>query len=185
MLDPRRLETFRVVATTGRISAAARQLHLSQPAVTAQIRQLEEECGRALFTRSPRGMALNAAGHALLEYTQKIHALLDEATTSLQAEEELSGELAIAASTTIAAYVLPSLLVEFRRVHPSVELRLEVGNTTQVLEWVNEERVPLGLVEGHGRAAGVRLEAFLADEIVPTVAASAGEQPTAPRKSRC
>jgi DNA-binding transcriptional LysR family regulator len=173
-LDPRRLETFRVVATLGKISLAARALYLSQPAVTGQIRQLEKECGAPLFLRTPRGMTLNERGHALLVYAQRLRQVLDEAAAAALGEtQSKGGELVLAASTTIASYVLPPLLVGFCRASPGTSVRLDVGNTTQVLEEVKEGRVPLGLVEGHARAAGVRLEPFLADEVVATIGAAA------------
>ncbi|GAC1552427.1 MAG: selenium metabolism-associated LysR family transcriptional regulator [Myxococcales bacterium] len=176
-IDPRRLETFRVVATLGQVSAAARALHLSQPAVTAQIRQLEDECGAPLFVRTARGMVLNDLGRALLSFAQRARQILDEAAAAVQQEAAPGGELVLAASTTLASYVLPPTLVEFRRAHPKTGVRLEVGNTTQVLAWVKEGRVPLGLVEGHARAPGVRLERFLSDELLPVVAGPQHELP--------
>lgn len=180
-IDPRRLETFRVVATLGQVSAAARALHLSQPAVTAQIRQLEAECGALLFVRTARGMILNGRGRSLLDFAQRARKLLDEAAAAVQDEAKPGGELVLAASTTIAAYVLPPLLVEFCRAQPPAGVRLEVGNTAQVLEWVKEGRVPLGLVEGYARAPGLRLERFLSDELLPVVA---GAQPGLPQVGR-
>jgi DNA-binding transcriptional LysR family regulator len=172
-LDPRRLETFRVVATLGQISAAARALHRSQPAVTAQIRQLEEECGAALFVRTARGMVLNARGRALLIHAQRARQVLDEAAAAVAEESRPGGELVLAASTTIASYVLPPIVVEFCAAQQGSGVRLEVGNTAQVLDWVKEGRVPLGLVEGHARAPGLRLERFLSDELLPVVAGEA------------
>ncbi|WP_095975907.1 LysR substrate-binding domain-containing protein [Melittangium boletus] len=172
-LDPRRLETFRVVATTGQVSAASRLLHLSQPAVTAQVRQLERECGRPLLVRTARGVRLNDAGRMLLEYAQRLHHLMEEASAAMAGEESPGGELVLAASTTLASYVVPSLLASFLRAHRGIQVRLEVGNTEQVLAWVGEERVPLGLVEGHARAAGIRLERYLEDELVPVAGARA------------
>jgi DNA-binding transcriptional LysR family regulator len=176
VLDPRRLETFRVVATLGKISLAARALFLSQPAVTAQIRQLEEECGAALFLRTAKGVTLNDRGRELLAYAQRLRQVLDEADAAVQTGAPNSGgELVLAASTTIASYVLPPLLVAFCRSLPGTSVRLDVGNTEQVLEEVKAGRVPLGLVEGHPRAAGVRLTPFLADELVPTLGAEGAQ----------
>jgi len=161
------------VATTGQVSAASRLLHLSQPAVTAQVRQLERECGQPLLVRTARGVRLNDAGRALLEYAQRIHQLLDEAALAVSVEEEPGGELVLAASTTVASYVVPELLASFLRSHRGVQVRVEVGNTTQVLAWVGEGRAPLGLVEGHARAALIRLERYLEDELVPVVSSRA------------
>ena len=80
-IDPKRLETFRVVAGAGKITAASQQLHLSQPAVTAQLRQLEEQVGKPLFVRGARGVALTDAGRELLDYAQRLHRLLEDAET--------------------------------------------------------------------------------------------------------
>ncbi|WP_239470308.1 LysR family transcriptional regulator [Archangium violaceum] len=161
------------MATTGQVSAASRLLHLSQPAVTAQVRQLERECGQPLLVRTARGVRLNDAGRALLEYAQRIHQLLDEAALAVSVEEEPGGELVLAASTTVASYVVPELLASFLRSHRGAQVRVEVGNTTQVLAWVGEGRAPLGLVEGHARAALIRLERYLDDELVPVVSSRA------------
>ncbi len=147
-IDPRKLETFRVVVQAGKISHAAKLLHLSQPAVTAQIRALEEECGRALLQRTARGVTPNRWGHALLEAAQRIHEMLDAAETVIRDDPTVSGEVVVGASMTTAAYVLPPLVAGFRALHGPAPFRIQVGNTAHVLEWVAEGRVPLGLVEG-------------------------------------
>ena len=172
-LDSRRLETFRMVAITGRISEAARRLNLSQPAVTAQVRQLEEAAGRPLLTRHPHGVQLTEAGRGLLEVAQRLHRLLEEAASRLAAPERPAGPLQLCASTTLAAYVLPGLLAAFQREERPSAVLLEVGNTEQVLDWVREGRFPLGVVEGLRRAPGLRLEGFLADELLPVRAVKA------------
>jgi DNA-binding transcriptional LysR family regulator len=173
-IDPKRLETFRIVAAVGKITAASQQLHLSQPAVTAQLRQLEEQVGRPLFVRGARGVALTDAGRELLDYAQRLHRLLEDAEAAMQKPgAAAASELAIAASTTIASYLLPSLLASFLRRHAGMGVRLEVGNTEQVLSWVRDAKVPLGLVEGHARASGMHLERFVGEELVAVVAAQA------------
>jgi DNA-binding transcriptional LysR family regulator len=163
------LVTFLAVLDAGRISAAAKALHLSQPAVTAQIRKLEDAIGAALFVRSVRGVTPTEAGVRLAGYARTIRRTLDEAIAEVAGVEERSGPLVVAASTTIAAHVLPSLLAEFRSVHRAAPLRIHVGNTEEVIAEVREGRIPLGLVEGHARAAGVRLEPFIDDELVAIV----------------
>lgn len=171
-VDPRKLETFRVVAQTGKISHAAKLLHLSQPAVTAQVRALEEECGRALLTRSARGVAPNHWGIALLETAKRVHELLGEAESALGTEEEAGGEVVLGASMTGSAYVVPQLVAGYRAVHGAVPFRVQVSNTARVLEWVAEGKVTLGLVEGRARSARVHLERFVEDELVAVVAGS-------------
>ncbi|MFO0582132.1 MAG: LysR family transcriptional regulator [Anaeromyxobacter sp.] len=172
-LDSRRLETFRVVAQVGRISAAAKVLHLSQPAVTAQIRQLEEECGAPLFVRSPTGVVLNDAGQRLLEYAQKVDHLLHEAAYAVHEGDRPGEQLVLAASQTTAASVVPRFVAAFRARRPGLGVRVDVGNTTEVLHWLSTGAVPLGVVEGLPRAAGARLEPFLEDELIPVASTGA------------
>jgi DNA-binding transcriptional LysR family regulator len=166
-IDPRRLETFRVVADAGQVSAAARLLNLSQPAVTAQVRQLEAELGHALFTRHAGGMRLNDAGLRLQDYARRVHGLLEEAGGLADAGERAGGQLQLAASTTIAGHVLPLLFQGYLARRKPGNLRLDVGNTEEVLVWVREGRVPLAMVEGLARAPGVSMEPYLRDELVP------------------
>jgi DNA-binding transcriptional LysR family regulator len=166
-LDPGLLPTFLAVVDAGRISAAARTLHASQPAVTARIRRLEESLGAQLFRRSVRGVVPTAEGERLIRYAREVQALLDRAGADIGAEADEGEGLLLGASTTVAAHVLPAVLTGFRASHPRAPLRLEVGNTDHVLAEVVAGRVPLGIVEGHARAAGLRLEPFVTDEIVP------------------
>ncbi|MEO6954339.1 MAG: LysR substrate-binding domain-containing protein [Polyangia bacterium] len=168
-LDPSLLGTFLAVLDAGRISAAAKAIHLSQPAVTAQIRKLEDALGASLFVRSVHGVTPTERGLRLETYARSMRVLLAEAIADVAATEEQKGPLVVAASTTIAAHVLPFLLAAFRAQHPTVPLDVHVENTEHVVEEVRSGRVPLGLVEGHARASGVRLEPFIDDEIVPVM----------------
>jgi DNA-binding transcriptional LysR family regulator len=172
-LDPSLLATFLVVLDAGRISSAAKALHLSQPAVTAQVRRLEDALGAALFVRSVRGVTPTPAGLRLARHARSVQTILDAAVSDVATAPERSGPLVIAASTTIAAHVLPPVLASFRRSHGDVPMRVHVGNTEEVVEEVREGRSPLGLVEGHARASGVRLEAYRDDAIVPIVGSDA------------
>ena len=163
------LSTFLAVLDAGRVSGAARTLHLSQPAVTAQVRRLEEAVGATLFVRSVHGVTPTDAAIRLATYARTVRRTLQEAVSAVSGARDETGELAIGASTTIAAHVLPALLARFRIAHPAVSLRVDIGNTEHVVAAVRDGRVPLGLVEGLARAAGVRLEPFLDDEIVAVV----------------
>jgi DNA-binding transcriptional LysR family regulator len=174
-IDPRKLETFRVVVQAGKISHAAKLLHLSQPAVTAQIRALEEECGRALLTRSARGVTPNRWGLRLLEAAKQVHEVIGEAATAIREDPTVDGEVLVGASMTGAAYVVPPLVAGYRALHGPVPFRVQVGNTAHVLEWVAEGRVPLGLVEGRVRSPRVHLEPYVEDELVAVVSARAPE----------
>jgi DNA-binding transcriptional LysR family regulator len=168
--DPGLLTTFLAVLEAGRVSAAAKVLHLSQPAVTAQVRKLEDALGSALFVRSVRGVAPTEAGLRLAKYARAVAKLLDEAAGDVGgASDQQLGPLVIGASTTIAGHLLPPLFSTFRAEHGAIPIDLRIGNTAKVVEDVRAGRVPLGLVEGHARAPGIRLEPFVDDEIVPVI----------------
>ena len=165
-LDPSLLPTFLTVLGAGRISGAAKSLGLSQPAVTAQIRRLEEALGASLFIRSASGVTPTPAGERLAEYARSIQRLLDAAASELGNERALQGELAVGASTTVAGHVLPPLLAQFQARQPQVSVRVQVGNTDVVLEHVRRGSCAIGMVEGSARAPGIRLEPYLDDELV-------------------
>jgi DNA-binding transcriptional LysR family regulator len=169
-LGPGLLHAFLVVAEVGKISEAARRLHLSQPAVTAQIRRLEAELDVPLFIRSVHGVTLTPRGAHLQERLQRVFADLEGALSELDQPGELKGILKFAASTTSAAHFVPNIFARFRRHHPEVGLNLVVGNAKDVLELVREQHVGLGLLGGHERSPGVRFEQFMPDEIVAVCA---------------
>ena len=108
-IDPRKLETFRVVAQARKVSTAAKLLHLSQPAVTAQVRALEEECGRTLLLRSSRGVTPTDWGLRLLEAAKDVQGLLESLETDMRGEPAVEEEVVVGASMNSAAYVLPPL----------------------------------------------------------------------------
>jgi DNA-binding transcriptional LysR family regulator len=172
-VDPRKLETFRVVAQARKISTAAKLLHLSQPAVTAQIRALEEECGRALLLRSSKGVTPTDWGLRLLEVAKQLHEVLGEVESAFLEEPVVGEEIVLGASMTTAAYVVPPLVASYRAIHGRVPFRVQVSNTGRVLEWVAEGRVALGIVEGRLRSPRVHLESWLEDELVAVAASSA------------
>lgn len=174
-IDPRKLETFRVVVQAGKISTAAKVLHLSQPAVTAQIRALEEECGRALLTRTPKGVVPNSWGLRVLEAAKQVHEVMGVVESAIRETPAVTQEVVLGASMTTSAYVVPALVAAFRAGHGPVPFRVLVSNTPRVLEWVADGRVPLAIVEGRTRSSVVHLEPYLQDELVPVVAGAASE----------
>jgi DNA-binding transcriptional LysR family regulator len=165
-----RLKVFRVVAHRLNFRKASEELLISQPAVTQQIKALEDELEITLFERSKGRVTLTASGIVLAEYAAKLKALADEA---VQAIAEVSGtstdELRVGASQTIGQYLLPSLLAGFRREFPRVVLSGMSGNTDEVLTALTDHRIDLALVEGPSPRSDVRSEAFMEDHMVLVV----------------
>ncbi|MGA7342884.1 MAG: LysR substrate-binding domain-containing protein [Terracidiphilus sp.] len=172
-LDNFRLVVFRAVAEQHGFRKAAEELYLTQPAVSLQIKALEEELGVQLFDRSGAQARMTAAGTVLLDYARRAHELLVRAVHDIAAlSGELAGKLTLGASTTIAQYVLPRLLGEFSQKHPGVHPTLISGNTEKIVHAVTEQTIALGLIEGPARSRDVRTEPFLRDELVLIVPAA-------------
>jgi DNA-binding transcriptional LysR family regulator len=164
------LQTFLVVAEAGQISKAARLLHLSQPAVSGHIRRLEADLNTALLIRSAHGVSLTPRGACLRERLKDVFAELEQILRELDQTREITGSVRLAASTTLARHFVPKIFVRFRHYYPAAGIQLIVRNTEEVLGDLREHRVGLGLVEGHQRCPGIRLEQFMPDEIVPVCA---------------
>ncbi|MGA2202939.1 MAG: LysR substrate-binding domain-containing protein [Terriglobales bacterium] len=162
-----RLKVFRAVAKHLNFRRAAEELCLTQPAVTLQIKALEQHLGVQLFDRSGVRIALTPAGTMLLKYAGKIDKLETAAMAALsQFADGQRGELRISASLTIAQYILPHLLGTFQQQHPQVRPHVTTCNTEQVLEALVAHEVSLGFIEGPTLRRDVRTEVFLEDEIV-------------------
>lgn len=165
-LENFRLKVFRTVAEHLSFRKAAEHLFLTQPAVTLQIKALEEELGVRLLERAANGVSLTPQGSLLMVYAQKMAVLAAEAEQKLTSEDgKMSGELAIGASTTIAQYVLPRLIGAFLDEHPRVKMLLHSGNTEEMVGLLLDGKVSVCLIEGPARQRGVRTEAFMEDEM--------------------
>ena len=164
---------FRAVAQHLSFRKAAEELYLTQPAVSLQIKALEEDLGVQLFDRTGSRVALTAVGKVLLKYADRAHLLLQQAERAIAAMGgEFAGQLALGASTTIAQYVLPRMLGEFLTEHPRVQPSLISGNTERIVAAAAQHEIGLGFIEGPSRSRDVKSEPFLVDELVLIVPAS-------------
>jgi len=167
-----RLKVFRAVATHLNFSRAAEELLLTQPAVTQQIKALENEFGVALFDRTAGRITLTPAGHALLPYAEKFKALSDEAQSVVANVSGLpGGQLALGASQTISQYLLPNLVAGFLRQNPRIAITATGGNTDAVLDELAHHKTQLALIEGPALRKDIRVEPFMEDYLVLVVPA--------------
>jgi len=141
----RRLHVLEAVARHRSVSRAAAELHLTQPAVSMQLRQLEAECGVALLEQMGRRLDLTPAGREVLECARAVIARLRDTGEALEALKGGAGELSIAAVST-AKYHVPKLLAEFRRQHPRVRVRLSISNREAVVRELTENTVDLAVM---------------------------------------
>ena len=166
-LENFRLKVFRTVAELLNFRKAAEHLFLTQPAITLQIKALEDDLGVRLFDRAANRVSLTSQGSVLLVYATKIATLVSAAEQELGAEQgKVAGQLSLGVSTTIAQYVLPRLLGAFLDDHPRVQFSLHSGNTAEIVQLLLDDKLSVGLIEGPARDRGIRAEPFMQDELV-------------------
>lgn len=143
------LRVFFEVAECTSFTAAAKHLHLTQSAVSQQIKHLEEDLGVTLVDRTNRReIRLTPAGEITHEYVRKILQLEDELRRRIEdASRVVRGLLRIGASYTMGEYLLPMILTEFRNLYPEIQQEVEIYNTPAVIQGLTDKRLDVGLVE--------------------------------------
>src|SRR6478609_9353834 len=170
-MDTRQLAAFCAVVERKSFSQAAERLGVTQPAVSLQVRSLEKRLGRQLLDRSGRRVEPTEAGLALYRGAQRMLQLEEQLVEEIEAEAggELSGALAVGASTGPGSTVVPVLLCEFQRANPGVAVSLSISDTQTVIDRVAERELELGVVGAARRHRGVVFEPFFRDEVVLAV----------------
>jgi DNA-binding transcriptional LysR family regulator len=170
-MSDRRLKVFHTVARLLSFTKAAAALHMTQPAVTFQIRQLEEYFNTRLFDRTHNKVSLTPAGERVSEFAERIFDLYSEMENSVRdLTGEISGALTIGASTTIAEYMLPALLGEFKNRYPDINLRLKVSNSEGIVSMVEHNVIDLGVVESPVGNKNLIVEVCHEDQLVVVAA---------------
>lgn len=179
-MSDRRLQVFHTVAKLLSFTKAADSLHMTQPAVTFQIRQLEEQFETRLFDRAHNRVTLTDAGKRVFEYAENIFEQYAEMENAIrEITGDISGSLVIGASTTVAEYMLPALLGDFKQQNPEVKMRLQVNNTDGIVSMVENNTIDLGVVEGPVNNKHLQVEVCRKDQLVAIVAPN---HPLASRK---
>lgn len=161
------LSIFQAVAATGSISAGARRLHVSQPAVSKQLGEFEQTLGVVLFDRLPRGVRLTEAGRLLQGHANRLVALEAEAEAAIRdLRLGVRGSLRIGASRTVGAYLLPALLARFRQRYPDVEIFLQVDSTASIEQRLVASEIDIGFTEGMVGNALLEYRVFARDELI-------------------
>jgi len=167
----RRLQVFHAVAKQMSFTKAAEVLFMTQPAVTFQIKQLEEHFNTRLFERGHGKISLTPAGEVVLEYAERILSLSAELETRLrEMTGRLSGPLLIGASMTIAEFLLPRVLGQFKSQYPDVQAKLTVANSEAIESRVAEHTLDIGLIEATSHHNSLVTEVFCEDELQVVVA---------------
>jgi DNA-binding transcriptional LysR family regulator len=163
----RQLRVFVEVAQAGSVTRAAEALHLTPPAVSMQVKELESQVGLPLFDREGRRVTLSTAGEYFLVHARRLMAALQDAEHSMARLRRLEhGRLTIGMVST-AKYFVPRLLARFREEHPGVELKLQVaGNREQLVALLKSGEVELTVMGRPPKELATRGEAFAAHPMV-------------------
>jgi DNA-binding transcriptional LysR family regulator len=170
LMDTRQLAAFCAVVEKSSFSQAAERLGVTQPAVSLQVRALEERLGQTLLDRSGRRVEPTEAGLRLYRSAQRMLALEEQLYDEVADESGgLQGTLAIGASTGPGAHLVPLLLCEFQRAHPELHVALSIWDTHTVSEKVAQRELELGVVGALRRNRSLEFEPLVRDEIVLAV----------------
>ncbi|MDR6544880.1 DNA-binding transcriptional LysR family regulator [Chryseobacterium rhizosphaerae] len=146
---------------------ASEELHISQPAVTKHIKEIENQLSAKLFDRKGTSIQLTQSGKILYEYAEKIRGLYRDLEFEIsQVNQQHKGKLIIGASTTVAQYILPEILAKFNAYYKDIKIELLTGNTEAISALLKDEKIDLGIIEGESQSSYFDYKSFKADEIV-------------------
>ena len=169
-MDTRQLQAFCAVVEKKSFSQAAEQLGVTQPAVSLQVRALEERVGQTLLDRSGRRVEPTEAGRRLYRSAQRMLTLEEQLLEEVAADGGgIAGTLAIGASTGPGAHLVPLLLCEFQAQHPGLRVALAIWDTQTVIDKVADRQLELGVVGALRRHRSLEFEPLVRDEIVLAV----------------
>jgi molybdate transport repressor ModE-like protein len=164
------LDLLASVARLGSLGRAAQEHGISQPAASSRIRNLERLLGVDLVERTPRGSRLTASGTMVVGWARDVldaAAALDEGVRALRAG--LLARIRVAASLTVAEYLVPGWLTTLRGRNPELAVSLRVGNSVEVARMVLDHEADIGFVEGLGVPRGLRYRQVATDHLVVVV----------------
>lgn len=161
----RQMEIFLEVSTISHLTHVAHKMGLSQSAISMSIKELEGIMGYRLFDRINKKLVLNERGRAYKRAIAPLVAKLNDIEEEFKNSDN-SGEVVVGASTTIADYLMPHIVCKYMQSYPKVKIRLKIGNTQEVKDWVLKGKVDLAYVEGNVESSQIYKEAVGTDELI-------------------
>ena len=166
-IEFRHLETFCRVAELKSFSKAADDLFLTQPTVSGHILSLEQSLSLRLFDRASREVRLTKSGEVFLEYASRILSLRQDLLNALsEFSLGIRGELSLGTSTIPGEYLLPKLIGDFKKEHPSFIISLKIADTREVIQYVLQDHVEFGIIGARLNHPSLHYEKFEEDEII-------------------
>ncbi len=167
MISSRKLEVFLVVARVGSITAAARELGISQPAVSAQLRELESVFKTELLYRDGNRMRLSEAGEVVCRYATTLAVATRDVIDHVHSLEAAElGSISVGATQSPGRYILPKQLVEFKKLHPGARLTLQVSYADDILDQIRHGQLDMAVVAGPEPPSDVQSDVFCEEELV-------------------
>ncbi|MCL5056886.1 MAG: selenium metabolism-associated LysR family transcriptional regulator [Actinobacteria bacterium] len=166
-MNLRQLETFLLVADLQSFTAAARKLFMSQPAVSFQIKSLEEDLQVTLFQRGDKRLSLTPAGRLIYPEAKKMVARYQKIRSGIEDMKGLkTGHLVVGASTTPGEYLMPLIVGEFCKVYPGITISLQVAGSGQVFRWIKDNEIDIGVTGSPATGSGIWCEPWVSDNLV-------------------
>jgi DNA-binding transcriptional LysR family regulator len=149
-MDLHYLRLFHALALMESYTKAADMLHISQPALSVQIKKFEDRLGIKLFDKAGHKIILNENGKILFEYADRIFSLVEEAEHQLlNKSENISGTITIGGSNTPGTYILPGIVGEFKRLYPYVNINMHISNTSEIAYMVTNNKLDFAINGGN------------------------------------
>lgn len=162
-----RLKVFYTVAKRLNFTKAAEELFITQPAVTKHIHEIETYFKTRLFHRNGTKISLTTAGEILLRHSEELFSIYREMETDVAAlNRDIKGTIRIGASTTVAQYILPKYLASFRKRFRDITVELVANNTEHIENFLMENKISFGIIEGQSKRKQLKYSRFLKDELV-------------------
>ncbi|EGW38549.1 LysR family transcriptional regulator [Desulfosporosinus sp. OT] len=162
---------FKDVAETKNITLSAKKLHMSQPSISLQIQNLENQYGARFFDRTNKGVTLTKEGQIFYAHVRSVLDLLTNAKEQISALAlNQRGLIQLGATLTIGEYILPNILAFLYKTHPDVDFKVKIANTESISQDVLEKKMHIGLIEGPvPQHKDLNVESFWEDELVVVI----------------
>lgn len=162
------LEIFDTVSRLGSYKLASNEMHISQPALSNEMKKLEEQIGLRLFDRSGNGIVLNQNGMMLRRYTSQIFSIVCDMENAISDTKNIvSGDVYIGASNTPGAYIMPMIMAQFKKKYPLVTCSLSIGNTSEIADMVKSGALDAAVNGGNAQyGSSVIVDRLLVDRLV-------------------
>lgn len=162
-----KLLIFKIVAYHASFTKAAEQLYISQPAVSKAIRNLEDEYKRTFFLRKRSSIELTEEGKAFLVYVDRILSIFAEMEEQfINQKEALPTAISFGVSTTLANYIIPKIIANFRLQYPKINFEIKSGNSEEIENLILNQQLDFGITEGNNTNRKLQFKKFIKDEIV-------------------